>query len=94
MNQFKSNLPTNDKGSSSGKQNAHTNPMAPRHINPMALQTNRRRKGPIRFKQGSQVINNDKSTKWNDKLGSNGTTNKSPKEGTNKIQTRISSNQQ
>ena len=57
MNQFKSNLPTNDKGSSSGKQNAHTNPMAP-HINSMALQTKRRRKG------------------------------------TNKIQTRISSNQQ
>ena len=38
-------------------------------------------RGPIRFKQGSQVINNDKSTKWNDKLGSNGTANKSPKEG-------------
>jgi hypothetical protein len=38
-------------------------------------------RGPIRFKQGSQVINNDKSTEWNDKLGSNGTANKSPKEG-------------
>jgi hypothetical protein len=57
MNQFKSNLPTNDKGSSSGKQNT-------------TYQSN-----------GAPYQ-------------SNGTTNKSPKEGTNKIQTRISSNQQ